>query len=156
MAERPFPEKALSDIDLPGAMLPHIGFVLSRVAASAHRRVDDALAALDLKAQHFGVLTVLAADGPLQQTQIGERLRIDRTTMVALVDHLERLGAVVRAPDPNDRRAYAVTLTEVGSARLARAERVVADVQADWLAPLDGDELAAFKTAVLKLARHID
>jgi DNA-binding MarR family transcriptional regulator len=156
MPDRTFPEQELASLDLPGAMLPHLGFVLGKVAASAHRRVDDALAELDIRAQHFGVLTVLDAEGPLRQSQIGERLRIDRTTMVALVDHLEGLGAVIRAPDADDRRAYAVTLTATGRERLARANRIVTAVQTDWLAPLSPEELAGFKAALLKLARHID
>jgi DNA-binding MarR family transcriptional regulator len=47
--------------------------------------------------------------GSLSQQAIGERLRIDRTTMVALIDDLERGGYVKRERNPHDRRAYVIT-----------------------------------------------
>jgi hypothetical protein len=40
----------------------------------------------------FGVLTLLADHGPLSQQTIGEQLRIDRTTMVAMIGDLEQAG----------------------------------------------------------------
>ena len=45
-----------------------------------------------------------ASSGPQSQGWIGERLGIDRTTMVQLVDELERRGLVERKRNPNDRR----------------------------------------------------
>jgi DNA-binding MarR family transcriptional regulator len=51
-------------------------------------------------------------------------LRIDRTTMVSLIDALERAGYVKRT-EPNDRRAYLTTLTAAGRKVQARAEKAV-------------------------------
>ena len=61
----------------------------------------------------------------LSQQAIGERLRIDRTTMVSLIDDLERAGYVKRDRNPGDRRAYVITLTPAGKRAQARAEQAV-------------------------------
>jgi DNA-binding MarR family transcriptional regulator len=91
---------------------------------------DRALKPLGLNTRHFGVMTLLrdqkAADGGLASQQaIGERLRIDRTTMVALIDDLERAGYVKRDRNPDDRRAYVRTLTPAGRKAQTRAEKAI-------------------------------
>ncbi|GAB3847074.1 MarR family winged helix-turn-helix transcriptional regulator [Dactylosporangium cerinum] len=68
------------------------------------------------------VLKMLAAVGPCSQQTLSEELRIDRSVMVNVADELERSGLVRRERNPNDRRAYAVTITEAGRTRLAAAE----------------------------------
>jgi DNA-binding MarR family transcriptional regulator len=63
--------------------------------------------------------------GSLSQQAIGERLRTDRTTMVDLIDDLERAGYVRRERNPGDRRAYVITLTAAGKRAQARVEEAV-------------------------------
>jgi DNA-binding MarR family transcriptional regulator len=45
--------------------------------------------------------------------------------MVALIDDLEKAGYVKRARNPDDRRAYVITLTAAGRKAQARAEEAV-------------------------------
>lgn len=54
----------------------------------------------------------LSADDGQSQRQLSARLRLHRNVMVTLVDDLERQGLVKRMPHPEDRRAFAVTLTD--------------------------------------------
>jgi DNA-binding MarR family transcriptional regulator len=107
-----------------------------------------ALASLGLSPKGFGALAVLAAEGPLSQQQLAARQGIDRTTMVAVVDELERLGAVERRRDPDDRRAYALHLTRAGRRLLVPAEAAVVDVERSFLAPLPAAEQERLKQAL--------
>jgi DNA-binding MarR family transcriptional regulator len=102
--------------------------------------VERALEPLQLKARHYGVLVALDELGPRSQHELGQVLRIDRTTMVAIVDHLERLGFVARRPQPDDRRSYQVQLTTAGSAALARARGAVAAADASLVERLSAPE----------------
>jgi len=52
--------------------------------------------------------------GPMTQRQLSEALRCTPRNVTGLVDALEDLGLVARAPHPNDRRATLVTLTDPG------------------------------------------
>lgn len=99
---------------------------------NAQEVADRALEPLGLTVKHFGVMTFLRYEteregerASLSQQAIGERLRIDRTTMVSLVDELEREGYVKRERNPGDRRAYVITLTAAGRKAQARAEQTV-------------------------------
>jgi DNA-binding MarR family transcriptional regulator len=117
---------------LPASLHRRLGAVLSWAAENAQGVADRALEPLGLTVKHFGVMTFLrgetgadSEEGPLSQQAIGEWLRIDRTTMVALIDELENAGYVKRGRNPADRRAYVITLTAAGKKAQARAEEAV-------------------------------
>jgi DNA-binding MarR family transcriptional regulator len=118
---------------LPESLHPRLGAVLAWAAQNAQEVADRALEPLGLTVKHFGVLTFLRheaeSDRRLSQQAVGARLRIDRTTMVSLIDELERAGYVERERNPGDRRAYVLMLTAAGKKAQTRAEQAV-DVQA--------------------------
>ncbi len=121
----------------PGALL----FIASQAAQElANRR----LAPLGFSVRAFGVLTLLAGAGPLSQQAIGEHLKIDRTTMVAMIDELEQLELVRRERDTRDRRAYAVTLTAKGKRAQRRAVAALDGARDEFFAPLSPREREQF------------
>jgi DNA-binding MarR family transcriptional regulator len=89
-----------------------------------------------LRVKECGALSVLVEEGPLPQQRLGERQGIDRTTMVAIVDNLERKGLVERRRDPRDRRAYSLHATAKGRRALRRADAVAERAEEEFLAPL--------------------
>lgn len=125
---------------LPESLRRSIGFMLSKAAQRAIEMSEEALRPLGIRSRHYGVLAALAEAGPLSQQRLGEWLRIDRTTMVGILDDLERLGFAQRHPDPADRRAYAVQLTSPGEAALARARAILAAVDSELVAQLSEEE----------------
>src|SRR5215469_925915 len=94
---------------LPPSMRDRVPFLLYRAAELSHSLANDMLARIQLTARQVGILT------------LGDMLRVDRTTMVSLVDDLERKGYVVRQRHPRDRRAFLVQPTEAGRAAKAQA-----------------------------------
>jgi DNA-binding MarR family transcriptional regulator len=112
------------------------GFLLQR----AHRRLrlahNDALRPMGLTIAHVAVLGLLEQLGDLSQRELIERIGADKSTMVYLVDELERQALAERREDPADRRACPVHLTEAGRRRLAEAGRWVKRVEDGFLAPL--------------------
>jgi DNA-binding MarR family transcriptional regulator len=133
---------------MPDALAERLGPLLGR-AHDAHRRLSlQALAPLGLSVKAVGALTVLEAEGPLSQRRLAERQGIDRTTMVAVVDELERLGAVERRRDPGDRRANALRPTASGRRLLTRARSAVAAAEEAFLAPLPQQEQQRLRAAL--------
>jgi DNA-binding MarR family transcriptional regulator len=133
---------------MPDALAERLGPLLGR-AHDAHRRLSlQALAPLGLSVKAVGAMTVLEAEGPLSQRRLAERQGIDRTTMVAVVDELERLEAVERRRDPGDRRANALRLTASGRRLLACARTAVAGAEEAFLAPLPEPEQHRLRAAL--------
>jgi DNA-binding MarR family transcriptional regulator len=67
------------------------------------------------------VLLTLAGHEPASQQQAAERMGVDRTTMVALLDGLSEKGLVTRRPQEGDRRRNVVELTRKGQDTLRDA-----------------------------------
>jgi DNA-binding MarR family transcriptional regulator len=124
----------------PAELLGHVGFLLNRAALLVREGFAEALRPLGVTPRHYGVLTYLAEAGPCTQQEIGERVLADRTTMVSVVDDLERLGLACRGPQPGDRRAYSVHLTGKGRQMQARARSVARAVNREFLQSLSAKE----------------
>ena len=122
---------------LPEVLARRTAFLLSKAGQMSREEFDRAVGPMGLKSRHYGALAVLDAEGAYAQRELGERLQIDRSTMVSVVDDLEEMGLVERRRDREDRRRYELTLTDAGRGALSEADGLVEGVQEVVLAPLD-------------------
>jgi DNA-binding MarR family transcriptional regulator len=112
----------------------------------------EALAPFDIHARDLGVLLVINRSEPASQQQIAQRLGVDRTTMVAIIDALETKGIIARRPDTEDRRRNVLELTSAGQDILRQATAASDAAEADLLAPLspeDGEQLRDLLARIL-------
>jgi DNA-binding MarR family transcriptional regulator len=128
------------DGDFPACLLECSDFILSTLSVTVTELVEDALAPLDLRLRHYRLLRLLYFDGSRLQSTIGPALGVDRTTVVAIVDHLEKLKLAKRVRSPQDRRAYGVALTEKGKRVAAKATELVNVVEETMFSPLTVEE----------------
>jgi DNA-binding MarR family transcriptional regulator len=128
-----------------------VPFLLHCAAFHSTRCVADALEPVGIEPRHFGVLCTLHSSGPLSQGALGERLGIDRTTMVQLVDELERRGLVERKRNPDDRRSYRLTLTSEGEETWGRAKELAEGSEDQVLAVLDDEERDALRELLARV-----
>jgi DNA-binding MarR family transcriptional regulator len=125
---------------IPESLGDQVGYLLSKAHYRVHVAANDALHPLGLTVKHYGLLTLLVHEGPVPQGRLGEVMRIDRTTMVALIDDLERAGHVDRTRNPEDRRAYALSATASGKRVQRSAATLMKRVYNETLSPLSTDE----------------
>ena len=88
----------------------------------------------------FGVLATIEAQPGIGQGEIADALGADRSTMVRLVDQLERRGLVRRESRPDDRRTVVPTLTPAGRTALAAANPQVLASEELFAGGLSADE----------------
>jgi len=132
---------------------PHESLVY--LVKHAHLRLstlaDEALAPLGIDGKDLGALRVIVGREPMSQQEVAARLRVDRTTMVALIDALEAKGIVTRRPDPKDRRRNAIELTDAGLVLYERADATYAAAEQEFLSPLDPAAADAFRRSLRAL-----
>ena len=136
---------------LPAILRNSPGFLLGKLGQHGAELAESALAPLDLKARHFGVLVTLEAHEPVSQHALSQVLRIDRTTMVSIIDHLERLRLVERGLQPADRRTYQVRRTAAGRAATEQARSAMTRADAALVRSLAADELAQLQKLLEKV-----
>jgi MarR family transcriptional regulator, lower aerobic nicotinate degradation pathway regulator len=121
---------------LPPSMRDRVPFLLYRASEISHSLANEMLAEMDLSARQAGILTMVTELEPMTQKALGDALRIDRTTMVTLLDDLEDKGYVTRQRHPRDRRAFLVHPTDAGRIAKIAAVRILDEQQDRFLEPL--------------------
>jgi DNA-binding MarR family transcriptional regulator len=125
---------------IPISLADQVGYLLAKAHLRVHVRANEALEPLGLTVKHYGLLTLLVHEGSVSQGRLGEVMRIDRTTMVALIDDLERAEFVDRSRNPEDRRAYALSATASGRRVQSKAATLMKQVYDETLSPLSAEE----------------
>ncbi len=152
----------MSAVAEPGLARPEesFGFRLWHVLHAWQRRVDQALAPLDLTHMQFVVLAITHwledfGETP-SQSRIASFGQIDRMTLSNILRLLEDKGYVLRRPHPEDPRANWVALTASGGTTVMEAKRRAAEIQDAFFGRLGQDGQAALACqldALLRLER---
>src|ERR1700729_2063620 len=108
------------------------------------RAVNDEMNSCGLSLARTKVLWRLHEQGPTRQNVLAVDFGLSPHSITDMVDALERLGLAERRPDPTDRRAKLVAITEAGEASLdvanATRERLLKHV----FGALSQEDLATF------------
>ncbi|NUP19995.1 MAG: MarR family transcriptional regulator [Streptomyces sp.] len=141
---------------MPEAPLPAIrslpSWLLGRAAARGRALVAEALAVEGLKMWHHVVLSAVRDLAPVAQADLGRGVRLDPKDLVGILNDLQSAGLVVRAPDPNDRRKNAVSLTDEGARLLKRCEKAAREANDALLAPLTAAERDRFMDLLIRIS----
>ncbi|MDX6237122.1 MAG: hypothetical protein QOG10_1937 [Kribbellaceae bacterium] len=100
------------------------------VARQLRQLRRETLAPWDVAPSHSRALGVLTRHGAMRLSELSDRLRIAARSTTEVVDGLQDRGLVERRPDPQDRRATLVALTDEGT-RVGQAIRSHRDAEAE-------------------------
>jgi DNA-binding MarR family transcriptional regulator len=135
----------------PGTCHDDLGWLLARAAHVVGSAVERQLEVLGLGKRGFIVLKAAAGLERATQRDIARAVGIDKTTLVQTIDQLEAAGLCERRPDPRDRRARLVVPTAAGTDRIAWAEAVVRDLEAELLEDLDDHDARDLRRLLTQL-----
>lgn len=141
---------------VPQCLQQSAGYLLNYNARIIRERLEVTLSPMQLSLRELGIMRILDSEGPLLQSELGKRQGIDRTSVVQLVDQLERREFVQRRQNRDDRRSKFLFLTPRGRKTLSQALRLVEKEQKAFLAPLSSAEWEHLRNSLLKLlAAHL-
>jgi DNA-binding MarR family transcriptional regulator len=105
-------ESALPDSPRDVSSAQHVGQHVMALGRLARSFVDPKLGELGIGFSQAQMLMVLYDDDGVSQDVIARRLRIGKGAMARTIQRLVSAGYARRLPNPDDDRAYRVTLTE--------------------------------------------
>lgn len=97
------------------------------------------------------LLTTLHMAGQMRMSDLAWELGVTSRTITTMVDTLEDDGLLSRHPDPADRRAILLALTDAGEAQLDLIHRALNEIGDLVLAPLSERERAALDEMLTRL-----
>ena len=121
-----------------------------KIWLEARRLLDQALDPLGLKSREFWIL-VIAGAGNVSQHEMAELCGLDPSSLVAVLDGMERRGWLHRQRNPHDRRVQWVQRTEEGDRLFARALPRAQSAEAEQLSALPVADQRQLVAAMRKL-----
>lgn len=135
----------------PASLLKLSSFLLIKLGKHGTKYTCEALAAHNMKPQHYAVIASLDEFGSATQKELADRLRFDTSDMVALLDDLGEQGFIDRQRDEADRRRQIVHLTTAGKSGLKRLTKDLQKQQDEFLTVLSETEQANLHKLLSKL-----
>jgi DNA-binding MarR family transcriptional regulator len=134
--------------DIP--LAPLLGQLKELAFDELHRRLAEQ-GYTEIRPGHGCVFRFIDDDGT-RLTELAERSGFTKQAVGEVVADLERLGYVKRVPDPEDRRAKTIMLTQRGREALAAGREVMADIERRWAEEFGEERIAQLReTAELLL-----
>ncbi len=104
----------------------------------------------DLSPVAYSMLMALNESGSRRASDLVGLFSVDKGAVSRQVQSLLELGLIERAPDPEDRRAAILSITEEGSRRLASIAAARRSEVIDRLAEWSDEDLQAFVSAMAR------
>jgi DNA-binding MarR family transcriptional regulator len=142
-------ERGIEELD------QRIPFLLSQLGAYVADDFKRRLAPLGMQPRTHAVLVALAARDGQSQQELSACLGVHRNVMVSVVDSLEEQGLVQRLPRPEDRRAFAVTLTAKARELLPAIADVNDELERTVTAPLSATERAQLRDLLRRMSAGV-
>ncbi|MEN6542069.1 MarR family winged helix-turn-helix transcriptional regulator [Parvibaculum sp.] len=115
-------------LPVPRSLDLGIGFLIGDSSRMLRRIFNDRIAPLGLTQAQWRALVHLSRNEGLNQVSLADLLDVQPITVARLIDKLVAAGLVERRPDPKDRRAQRLFLTEQAAPLLEQIWDVAEDI----------------------------
>ena len=131
------------------------GYLLVEVSKLHRAHAHAALEELGLyRGQNF-VLTALAEQEGLAQSELAEKLLVRPPTISNSLERMETAGWIERRPDPDDRRVSRVYLTDAGRALQDAVSSLWHDLEAQTFAGLTLEQRDSLSHMLLQIRENL-
>ncbi len=108
-----------------GAIRDIVGFHIRLAHGAAYRHFTESFSELDLTQKQVSVLWLVDDHPDIAQTDLAQRMRMDRATTMAIINRLEAKGFLVRGKSASDARKQTLNLTDAGRKMLVVAKDAI-------------------------------
>lgn len=109
-----------------------VGFHIRLAHGAVYRHFTETFEHIDLTQKQVSVLWLIDDHPDIAQTDLAQRMRMDRATTMAIVNRLQARGYLVRGKSPSDGRKQTLNLTDGGRNALKQAKTAIQDHES-WL-----------------------
>lgn len=109
-----------------------VGFHIRLAHGAVYRHFTETFQDIDLTQKQVSVLWLIDDHPDIAQTDLAQRMRMDRATTMAIVNRLQARTYLVRGKSPSDGRKQTLNLTDKGRSALSRAKVAISEHE-QWL-----------------------
>jgi DNA-binding MarR family transcriptional regulator len=109
-----------------------VGFHIRLAHGAVYRHFVETFTQIDLTQKQVSVLWLIDDHPDIAQTDLAQRMRMDRATTMAIINRLEDRGYLVRGKSPTDKRKQTLNLADQGRKVLEEAKLAIFEHE-QWL-----------------------
>jgi DNA-binding MarR family transcriptional regulator len=128
-----------------------IGYLVHRTDVKMTNYFTKRLKPYDVTPEQWSIISILCSQRGTTQKELAEAMDKDQTTLVRMIQSMERKGIVKRTINDEDRRSYDLFLTEKGDAIKKTVLPVVKDAHQVVTSHLSKEEIKQLKSLLNKL-----
>ncbi len=132
-----------------------VGYVVRHTHKALSRRLAAELTEAGIAFKHYYYLRALLETNGISQMELSERVGVDPTTVVTVVDTLARQDIVERRADPDDRRKALIYLTPKGKALRRPMRHAIDAVQRSAQRDISPRDLEIFRRVCAQLTQNL-
>ncbi|MBS9802426.1 MarR family winged helix-turn-helix transcriptional regulator [Bacillus toyonensis] len=128
-----------------------LGYLVHRTDVKMSNYFTKRLKPYGVTPEQWGIISVLSSQRGTTQKELAEAIDKDQTTVVRMIQSMERKGIVKKALNDQDRRSHNLFLTEKGDELKKTILPVVQDAHNFVTSKLSEEEIEQLKTLLNKL-----
>lgn len=132
-----------------------IGFLINDTARLFRRMFDGNIRDLGMTSLQWRAVARLHREPGMRQSELADLLEVEPITLSRMIDRLADSGMVCRKPDPSDRRAWNLYLTDKAQPLMAQLQREADLVQELALTGIDEEERAMLTRLVERMRGNL-
>lgn len=132
-----------------------IGFLLNDVARLLRRTFNRRVQSLGLTQTQWQALLHIARNPGIRQGQLADILEVQPISVARLIDRMENAGWVERNPDPKDRRAINLFITDRATPLLTEMRSRGLEVRQQTMDGLTDDQQETIRQQLILMRENL-
>jgi MarR family transcriptional regulator, transcriptional regulator for hemolysin len=130
-------------------------FEIAETAHAMRRAFDRRAVSLGVTRAQWKVLFRLTRFPGLRQVELAEMLDVEPITLSRIVDRLEEASLVERAPDPADRRAWRLQVTEKAKPLVAKLKALGTELVDEAFEGVEQSDLERVRSVLAQVRENL-
>ena len=132
-----------------------VPFEIAETAHALRRSFDRRAATLGVTRAQWKVLFRLSRQPGLRQVELADKLDVEPITLSRIIDRLAEAGLVERTPDPADRRAWRLQVTETAQPLIAKLRTLADGLIDDAFTGVSDDEMDRMRINLARIRENL-
>ena len=134
-----------------------IGFLIHDVSRLRRTAMDKAMKPLGVTRSQYWVISNLTRHNGegMMQTELANVMNVGKVTLGGLIDRLEESGYVERKPDPVDRRAKRIHLSQKGRKLVKKMQAAAEKANSEILEGISEKKVAMAEDVLHEMKRRL-
>ena len=133
-----------------------VGYWVHKCAHRFEGMMNAELAGEGISYRQFQILGLLALEGELSQADLARCSGVEPSTIVCVIDRMERDGLIERQPCPVDRRKHLIVPTEAAEAMWKRVLKCLAKVRQCATQGIESADLEVVRQHLMKMHDNME